>query len=324
MAPVSLATLSAKNGAGRPHPQEEHVSTRDPVETAWAVTSRLFAFACVLTLTMGAAACGGGDDGGDAAPTTSAGGTSQAGSTPAAESSPSVTPATGSSTAGTPDSDGDISTFSGRLPDLDSYRYSFSLEGTAGLIAEISGSSIPTGVNPNTDMLAFVVEGSYVNPDRGEATISFGDTSLTQIVIGSEVWQDVGDGFKGPADLAASGDADYSFVAAFWDSDATIALEDFSCGNDTVTINGVSTRKCSADSETVERLNQEGKLFTTGILDLEEFETATAELWVTSADKVIRFRAEVAGTDPSGRDVDLKMSVDITDINATFTIDAPF
>jgi hypothetical protein len=282
--------------------------------------SRLLVLPCVLALALGAAACGGGDDDGDgdAAPTTSAAVTSEAG--PA----PSETPATESSPAATPASDGDISTFSGRLPDLDSYRYSFSLEGTAGLIAELSGSSIPSGVNPNTDILAFVVEGSYVNPDRGEATISFGGASFTQIVIGSEVWQDLGGGFQGPADLIASGDEDYSFVAAFWNSDATTALEDFTCGDDTETVNGISTRKCTADHETVERLNQEGKLFTTGVLDLEEFDTAKADLWVTSADKVIRFRAEVAGTDPSGRDVDFKMAVDITEINATFTIDPPF
>ena len=78
-----------------------------------------------------------------------------------------------------------------------------------------------------------------------------------------------------------------------------------------------------AHRATVERLNRDGKLFTTGVLDLKEFSAGSAELWVADGDKVIRFRSNLAGKDSSDRNVVIKMEVDISDINATFTIDPP-
>ncbi len=290
--------------------KESHVITQVSAKASRPARTGLLMGACVLGFALALTGCGGSDD-------DSAGGdnSSQTGSTATRESS--------SAPAATADTAGGATTSSDRLPDLDSYRYAFKLEGTAGLIAEISGSSIPDGVDPETGTLAFVVEGSYVNPDRGEATISLGDTTLIQVVIGSDVWINLGDGFDGPSQLSSSGDSDYSFVANFWDTSATESLKDFKCSSDHENVNGVSTRKCTADRATVERLNQEGKLFTTGVLDLQEFTSASAEIWVTDEDKVIRFQASLAGTDSSDRKVVFKMEVDISDINASFTIDPP-
>ena len=79
-----------------------------------------------------------------------------------------------------------------RLPLLNSYRYTFKIEGTAGLIAEISNSTLPSGVNPNTGTLSFDVKGSYLKPDRGEATISFGGITVTRTVIGKQQWTRTG------------------------------------------------------------------------------------------------------------------------------------
>ena len=146
---------------------------------------------------------------------------------------------------------------------------------------------------------------------------------MTRTVIGRQQWTRTGGVLQGPAQITASGDDDYSFVAAFWDSSATEALKDFSCSSSRETVNGVSTRKCTADRATVERLNRDGKLFTTGVLDLKEFSAGSAELWVADGDKVIRFRSNLAGKDSSDRNVVIKMEVDISDINATFTIDPP-
>jgi hypothetical protein len=50
---------------------------------------------------------------------------------------------------------------------------------------------------------------------------------------------------------------------------------------------------------------------------------ASVDFWFSEGDKVIRFRASLAGTDASGRDVVFKMEADITDINAGFSIDPP-
>ena len=277
----------------------------------------LLACGAVLGLALALSACGGDKETAarEATPAASNPTTAPAATSPGATPRPSSSPAaTTASGAGR---------FSGRLPDLNSYRYSFKIEGTAGLIAELSNSSLPAGVNPNTGTLAFEVKGAYVKPDRGEATIAFGGLTVTKVVIGRQQWINLGGILQAPTQVTSPGDDDYSFVAAFWDSSATEALKDFSCSSSRETVNGVSTRKCTADRATVERLNKEGKLFTTGDLDIKEFSAGSAELWVADGDKVIRFRANLAGKDTANRNVAFKMEVDITDINARITIDPP-
>ncbi len=275
---------------------------------------RWLASASVLGVALALLACGG--DGGDkesssptATPTASK--TTQ---TPTATSRPSSSPTTTSGGAGT---------LPATLPDLTSYRYSFRIEGTAGLIAELSRSSLPPGVNPNTGTLVFEAKGAYLKPDRGEVTVTFGSANVTIVAIGRQQWTRVDGVLAAPRQLTSPGEDDYSYIADFWDTSASEALKDFSCSSSRETVNGVSTRKCTADRATVERLNREGKLFTTGVLDLKQYTAGTAELWVADGDKVIRFRANLAGKDSSNRDVAFKMEVDISDINARFTIDPP-
>ena len=281
--------------------------------------NRLSLLACgaVLGLALALSACGGDKETAarEATPAASNPTTAPAATSPGATPRPSSSPAaTTASGAGR---------FSGRLPDLNSYRYTFKIEGTAGLIAEISRIGVPSGVNPNTGTLVFEAKGSYVKPDRGEATVTFFGVAETKVVIGRQQWISSGGVFRAPVPITSSRDEEYSIVAAFWDSSATEALKDFSCSSSRETVNGVSTRKCTADRATVERLNKEGKLFTTGVLDLKEVSSGSAELWVADGDKVIRFRANLAGKDTANRNVAFKMEVDITDINARITIDPP-
>ena len=179
------------------------------------------------------------------------------------------------------------------------------------------------GYGPYTGTLVFEAKGSYVKPDRGEATLSFGGITVTKVVIGRQLWTNFGGVVQAPTQVASPRDGDYSFVAAFWDTSVTESLKDFSCSSSRDTVNGVRARMCAANRVTVERLNKEGKLFTTGVLELKEFSAGSAELWVADGDKVIRFRANLAGKDSANRDVALKVDVDITDINARITIDPP-
>jgi hypothetical protein len=239
-------------------------------------------------------------------------------SAPAATARPGSSPAPSATSRST-----SSSALSGRLPDLNSYKYAFKLEGTAGLIAEISGSTLPSNVNPNTGTATFEAKGSYIKPDKGEATMSFAGNSVTRVVIGRQQWTTVGGVTQGPTQISSTNEETYSVVASFWDSSATEALKDFTCGSGRETVNGVSTRKCTAEKSTIQRLNNEGKLFTTGELDLKEFSNGSAEIWVAEGDKVIRFRASIAGKDSSNRNVTFKMEVDISDINGSFSINPP-
>jgi hypothetical protein len=171
--------------------------------------------------------------------------------------------------------------------------------------------------------MVFEVKGAYVKPDRGEVTMTVAGTSVVQTTIGRQQWVNAAGTLRGPTNLTSPTASDYSFIASFWDADAALSLRDFSCGSSRENVNGVSTRKCSADRATIDRLNREGKLFSAGPLDVRQFASATAEIWVNDDGKVIRFRADLAGTDSSNRNVVFKMAVDITNINASITINPP-
>jgi len=211
----------------------------------------------------------------------------------------------------------------GRLSDLNSYHYEMRIEGTAGLVAELTQSSIPPGVNPNTGTMVFEVKGAYVKPDRGEVTMTVAGNSVVLTTIGRQQWTNAAGTLRGPANLNSPAASDYSFIASFWDADAGPSLRDFTCGSSRETVNAVSTRKCSADRATIDRLNREGKLFSSGPLDVRQFTTATAEIWVNDDGKVIRLRTDLTGMDSSNRAVVFKMQVDITNINASITINQP-
>jgi hypothetical protein len=224
--------------------------------------------------------------------------TRPAGATPASGATPSATVSAASLPA--------------RLPDLNSYRYSMRMEGTAGLIAEMSELGLPQGTNPNTGTLVFEVRGSYVKPDRGEATISFSGIQANIVTIGRQQWQTIGGLVQGPTSLTSVTEEDYALVATFWDDSPTV--DQFSCAT-RETVNGVSTRKCTADRSAIERASLTQDLL--GGLALQSLTRGTAEIWLTDANKVIRLRLDLAGKDTSNRDVALKMDIDIMDFNAT-------
>jgi hypothetical protein len=287
-----------------------------PASTARLAYARVLPGLASLAVALALLACGGDKEETADADTPE---TANPTSAPAATARPGASPAP----SATSRSSSSSSTLSGRLPDLNSYKYAFKLEGTAGLIAEISDSTLPSSINPNTGTATFEAKGSYIKPDKGEATLSFAGTSVTRVVIGRQQWTTIGGVTQGPAQISSTNDETYSFVASFWDSSATEALKDFTCGSGRENVNGVSTRKCTAEKSTIQRLNQEGKLFTTGQLDLKEFSNGSAEIWVAEGDKVIRFRANIAGKDSSNRNVVFKMEVDISDINGSFSINPP-
>jgi hypothetical protein len=278
-----------------------------------------------MAIAVTCTACSGGDGDdlteADAAATTLAILQESGSPTPRPAASGTTTPGVTPRPAGSPVSGTPAAGLTGRLPDLNSYRYTFHLEGTAGLIAELSNSNLPTGVNPNTGTLVFDVKGSYVKPDRGEATINLSGVNVTRVTIGRQQWTGVGGLVQGPANVSPS-EEDYSFIASFWDESPANTLQSFTC-NTRETVNGIATRKCTADRAVIERLNQQGDLFSAGFLDLRSFTSGTAEIWVTDNDKVIRFRTDLAGTDSSNRNVVMKMDVDILDINTNITINPP-
>jgi hypothetical protein len=263
-----------------------------------------------LAVLLLASACGGGNGDGEAPPEatssdTGAGADSATSPAPGATTPPAATAASGGAAIA-----------ARSLPELNGYRYVFKLEGSAGLIAELSENPLPAGVNPNTGTLTFEIKGSYVKPDKGEFTIAYGGASESYVSIGRQGWVQTRGVWSMPAAITPD-PSQYSFIAYFWDASPIEAISGLTCGSGREMINGVPTRKCSADKATLERLNASGDLFTFGALDVRSFTTATLEIWLLDNDRVIRLRSNLAGPDSINRNVVFKMELDISDINAT-------
>jgi hypothetical protein len=195
------------------------------------------------------------------------------------------------------------------------------MEGTARIIAEISDSTVPTGVDPNTGTLLFEVRGSYVRPDRGEYTISLAGQTVRRVTIGTRQWLIVNGVGREPTTLGAPSETDYSYLAFAWDDDSW--LEDYNCSSSRETVNGLPTRKCSADRTTLDRLNRAGELFSGLSVPIQQLTTATADLWVTDNNKPVRASLSLTGADSAGRNITFKLEINITDINASLTINPP-
>jgi hypothetical protein len=141
------------------------------------------------------------------------------------------------------------------------------------------------------------------------------------VTLARQQWLIVNGVARPPTNLLAPTEEDYSYVTFAWDDDEW--LKDYTCATSRETVNGFSTRKCSADRPTIERLNREGELFSGISLDIQQFTTATAELWIMDNNKPVRARLNLAGTDSARRNFALKLELDLTDINATLTINPP-
>ena len=243
--------------------------------------------------------------------------TSQPGDTPSAQAtlpanSPTADP---TSTSG--------GTSSGRLQDLDSYRYKVKLEGSGGPLTDLSAGlgSIP-GASAGDDV-SMEVTGAYVKPDRAEMTISVGGISVALTSIGQQEWVSIGGLVQGPMPISSAAAGDISIAVAFWDDGFLNSAGNFVCTGDRENVNGVSTRKCSIDKETFDQLRQLGGVFgdeESGIRDLTTF---ALELWVADAGYAVRVRAEMAGKDTGDNDFSLKVELDVTDVNANIEISPP-
>jgi hypothetical protein len=257
---------------------------------------------------------------GTARPTATAAGTVRPTATAAATAAATRTPSAGAFAPGS-------------LGDLNSYRYSMKmdLQGLESILAESMGSL--TGQEPDAtpgttpETIHMEITGAFVAPDKAEAHMSISGLTdeLAMTVIGDQEWMKWGDMVLGPS--AFEGDlSEMNLAEAMWGSFSEEAGGLTCASEKKETVNGVPSRYCGIDQASFEQLFSLSSLFggagaVVGVGDIDEL---SLDLWLAEdGGWPVRLRAHVAGTDDSGKAMDAKLEMDITDVNSKIDINPP-
>ncbi len=249
-----------------------------------------------------------------AAPAATSGSGSQSGSNNGSSSAPAVT-----ATAASSDSSGGAT--ASPLSSLTSYKYALNISGNGGALSELAST---LGSGDSSGDVSMAVTGAYVAPDKAQTDLNISGLDITRTVIGDQQWQDVGGLVQGPQPATPSDVQDVIFINAFWsDSDFTTTLNQFNCSSSTETVNGVETHMCGIDKETYNTLRSTLGGFFGNSADITDLTTFNFQVWLTSDGVPVRMRVEMIGTDADNAPFNLKMNLDITDINSNFDITPP-
>jgi len=245
-------------------------------------------------------------------PTAAAAGTARATATAAATATAKRTP--------TP-TEGAIAP--GALSELESYRYSMTmdLKGLGSALTESFGGLTGEESATMPETIHMEITGAFVAPDKAEANMSIGGLTdeIAMTVIGDQQWMKWGDMVMGPETF--EGDlSDMSLAEAMWGSFEEGA-SGLTCSSEKKeTVNGVPSVHCGIDEASFEQLaSLFGETETTG--DIDEL---SLDLWLAEDGRwPVRLQAHVAGTDESGQEMDAELEMDITDVNEEIDINPP-
>ncbi len=254
--------------------------------------------------------------GATASPTTRTGATAtptvRAGTTPAASSTPSG----GAAATGT----------AGKLADLTSYKFNLKIEGFGGPLEDVAATFAalqPGSPTPN-QTLTMEVTGAFVKPDRGQQTLKLGSFTVEFTTIGRQQWAKVFGIQTGP-DSASRSTEDYSFAASLWDEGLIDAFGSFGCSG-TETVNSVQTKKCGVDEKSLGSLiGAFGGLVGDPSSGIKEITRGTMQAWLAQQGNFpVRIRFDISGKGANGKDFQIKMDLDVTDVNSSaIKIDPP-
>ena len=248
------------------------------------------------------------------------------GGTPAAAATPTTTAEGTVAGERTPSQEG---LAPGSLSGLDSYRYSMTMdskglgsalaEGLGGLTGQEPGAT--PGTTPET--VRMEISGAFVAPDKAEVNISIGgldeEMVVSMTVIGDQQWWKWGDMVAGP-DTFEGDLSDMSLAEAMWGGFSESG--GLTCASEKKeTVNGVPSLYCGVDEASFEQLSS---LFGGAEGMGGDIDDLSLDMWLAEdGDWPVRLRAHVAGTDESGQDFDVKLEMDITDINEEIDIEPP-
>jgi hypothetical protein len=218
------------------------------------------------------------------------------------QAAPAAADVTAAATPGGESATGETTAPAEAFANLQSYRIAmrFTLEGGTG---DAGGT------------LAMDLEGSYVAPDRSQASVSahLGDLELAEetITVGSQTWVKTGDTW-------AEGEAQFDIS----DLSPASLLQDLKPEQLRVlkpteeTVNGVKSLRYSIDRGDIESLGNLGALFgdSTGLENLPE--DFNIDLWLAQdGGWPVRLTMVAKGAIDEGDEINLDFSLDITDVN---------
>ncbi len=270
-------------------------------------------------------ACGGGgkkDATSLPSATTSPAAASQA--TRAPSGSPAASASPSASGAGTPAPSGTASAgapiTATKLADLKSYRYNLKMSGHGGPLADLQSSFGSVGAQD----ISLEVDGSYVNPDKGQMTMAISGIKIARTIIGKQEWSTFNGTTTGPTAAASLDPEDLSLAVAFWDEGFLDSAQNFQCSGTKETVNGVATRRCSIDKQTFEQINGLGGGNLVAGSNFKDLSAFTFDAWLAEdSGYPARFRAQMAGKDNDDQDFNFNVALDVTDANKSIDIKPP-
>jgi hypothetical protein len=210
----------------------------------------------------------------------------------------------------------------GSLGDLDSYRYSMTmeLEGLESVISESLGA-LTGEATTAPETMEIEISGAFVAPDKAEIhmRISGLDDELAMTIIGNQQWVKLGDLAMGPLEFTED-ISEMDFALAMWEGFSQEA-DGLTCTSERrETVDDVPARYCGIDRATFER---PGSLFG-GTEEIDNVDELSLDMWLAEdGGWPVRLRVYMAGTDESGQEFEAKLEMEITDVNEQIEIKPP-
>jgi len=258
--------------------------------------------------------------------------TSRSGATPSPTTRTAATPAptdrvgTSPAASSTPSGGTAATGTAGKLADLTSYKFNLKIEGFGGPLEDVAASfaALQPGSPTANQTLTMEVTGAFIKPDRGQQTLKLGSFTVEFTTIGRQQWAKVFGIQTGP-DTASRSTEDYSFAASLWDEGLIDAFGSFGCSG-TETVNSVQTKKCGVDEKSLGSLiGAFGGLVGDPTSGIKEITRGTMQAWLAQQGNFpVRIRFDISGKGANGKDFQIKMDLDVTDVNSSaIKIDPP-
>jgi hypothetical protein len=216
----------------------------------------------------------------------------------------------------------DLSKTTSRLEELKSFRFDMTMKLDLG-------STSPSGASSSDELggaLASLLlgsfgdirlEGAFVSPDRAEVAMRFGGQEIGFVQIGRQGWVK----FLGDWQAADSSD-NLSFGAAPTDLFQGLLPPEVIKGARTTkeTVNDQKTVRYAFDKKSLEKVARE---MGEGTVDFKELSKADLSVWLTQEQVPVKISMNLAGKNDDGKDVAMKLEMNVKEINKNIQIKAP-
>jgi len=213
-----------------------------------------------------------------------------------------------------------------RLSSLRSYRYTLRIAGAGSPLVGLAGellSQASLATPTISDSVTVDVSGAFVSPDRAVNDWRVGGLSFTLTYIGRDRWTTRAGTITGP-NSASRDSSDISLSNQVWDDGILPILRFFACDNLRETVNGQATGKCVFRTPFKEQISSFLNWIGGGPNQIGSVTGSLIEVWLAEdGGHPVRVRAEMTGLDGRGLPFNLRVDLDVTNVNSAITINPP-